>query len=299
MMIFDLKNYKKSETDPLTFQNRFLEIRNNYENYCFVFTDGSKDGDKVGCAAVLPEDELKCRLSSHASIYTAELNAIILALENIQQRNIKYSVICSDSLSSLQAIQSRNFKNPLVVNIFNLLSTLHGSGHFVHFCWVPGHSGIQGNEKADSAAKSSLTLPITNFNVPFTDLKCFINQYIRAQWQRTWNAATENKLHAIKPKLGEWPSSCRLVRREEVILSRLRIGHSYFTNSYLLKREVQPECVGCHCPLTVKHILLECVEFDWSRQHHFDVDSLSTLFQEKFLNSLFAYLKEIGLYYKI
>ena len=202
-------------------------------------------------------------------------------------------------MSSLQAIQSRNFKNPLVVNIFNLLSTLHGSGHFVHFCWVPGHSGIQGNEKADSAAKSSLTLPITNFNVPFTDLKCFINQYIRSEWQRNWDGATTNKLHEFKQQLGEWPSSSRLVRREEVILSRLRIGHTYLTNAYLLKGELQPECVGCQCPLTIKHVLLHCVEFDWSRQNHFNVDSLGNLFQERYINSIFCFLKDIGLYGKI
>ena len=289
MVIFDLNNYKKSETDPSIYQNKFSEIRNTYSNYTFIFTDGSKDNDKVGCAAVFPEEELKCRLSSQASIYTAELSAIILALENIRQHNIKYSVVCSDSLSCLQAIQSMNFKNPIVVNIFKLLSELNDSGQFVNFCWVPGHSGIQGNEKADAAAKSSLTLPITNFNIPFTDLKCFINQHICTQWQRAWDAATENKLHTIKPQLGEWPSSSRLVRREEVILSRLRIGHTYFTNSYLLKGEAQPECVGCQCPMTIKHVLLDCVEFDWSRQHHFNVASLRVLFQEKYLNSLFDF----------
>ena len=27
------------------------------------------------------------------------------------------------------------------------------------FCWVPSHTGIKGNEKADSAAKSAFELP--------------------------------------------------------------------------------------------------------------------------------------------
>ena len=105
---------------------------------------------------------------------------------------------------------------------------------------------------------------------------CFKNRWSRYEWQRSWNTTTSNKLHELKPQLGEWPSSSRLVRREEVILSRLRIGHTYLTNSYLLKAELQPECIGCQCPLTVKHILLECIEFDWSWQNHFNVDSLGT-----------------------
>ena len=135
--------------------------------------------------------------------------------------------------------------------------------------------------------------------IPFTDLKYFINQYIRSEWQRCWDAAISNKLHTFKPQLGVWPSSSRHVRREEVILSRLRIGHSYFTNSYLLKGEMQPECIGCQCPLTIKHILLECIEFDWSRQHLFNVTSLEDLFQEKYLDAIFTFLKEIQLFSKI
>ncbi len=30
------------------------------------------------------------------------------------------------------------------------------------------------------------------------------------------------------------------------------------TNSYLLNREDQHECVGCACPLTVQHIMIDC-----------------------------------------
>ena len=33
--------------------------------------------------------------------------------------------------------------------------------------------------------------------------------------------------------------------RVEVILARLRMGHTYITNSHLLKRDDQPWCVGC------------------------------------------------------
>ncbi len=42
------------------------------------------------------------------------------------------------------------------------------------------------------------------------------------------------------------------------VLARIRLGHTYLTDSYLLKREDQPECVGCACPLTVQHIMIGC-----------------------------------------
>ncbi len=73
--------------------------------------------------------------------------------------------------------------------------------------------------------------------------------------------AVNNKLHAIQPSLGRWPGTRRNTCREEVVLARIRLGHTYLTHSYLLNREDQPECVGCACPLTVQHIMSDCVEF--------------------------------------
>ena len=51
------------------------------------------------------------------------------------------------------------------------------------FCWVPRHTGIKGNEKADFAAKSALDLPRTKVGVPYTNFKHLISQYIFSTWQ--------------------------------------------------------------------------------------------------------------------
>ena len=71
-------------------------------------------------------------------------------------------------------------------------------------CWVPSHTGIKGNEKEDSAAKSALDLPRTKVGVPYNDFKHCINQYIFCTWQDDWNGAVMNKLHSVKPVLGDW-----------------------------------------------------------------------------------------------
>ena len=75
-----------------------------------------------------------------------------------------------------------------------------------------------------------------------------------------WTNSIGNKLLDIKPTIGEYQSVVRNIRREEVVLARLRLGHTRVTHSYLLQGEELPQCVGCDAPFTVPHFLLECGE---------------------------------------
>ena len=105
---------------------------------------------------------------------------------------------------------------------------------------LPSHVGIRGNKKTDSAAMSALDLPCAVVGVPYTDFKYLINQYIFSTWQDDWNGAVVNKLHSVKPVLGDWQSSYRRCRKDEVVLCRARIGHTYLTHSYILKKDPPP-----------------------------------------------------------
>ena len=59
-----------------------------------------------------------------ASIYTAELRAIYLALHHgISSTGDKF-IICVDSLSCLRAIENLEIENPLFLRILELHSTL-------------------------------------------------------------------------------------------------------------------------------------------------------------------------------
>ncbi len=170
----------------------------------------------------------------------------------------------------------------------------------IHCYWLAktyGFAGLPGdNELADSAAKDALQLPVTDYRVPFTDFRLYANKYVASRWQRRWDTLTSNKLHAVKAKLGIFPAGYRNVRREEVILSRLRIGHTRLTHAYLLSGDPQPWCVSCDVEFSVKHFLLECVEFALVRQKYFGVSTIMELFQERYTDMIISYLKEIRLY---
>ena len=166
----------------------------------------------------------------------------------------------------------------------------------IYFCWLPSHVGIKGNEKADIAAESVLTLNISDLKIPFTDFKPSINTFLHYKWQMSWNAAVFNKLHSIKPSLGEWQPNYRIDRKEEVTLARLRIGHTFITHSVLLKSEDWSLCIPYQEPFSVKHFLLDCID---STLWFYCVSSLKELFDTVEPVTIFSFLKEIGLYNKI
>ena len=64
-------------------------------------------------------------------------------------------------MSSLQAINGFKIELDLVQRIIKDYSTLSKSGKTIVLCWIPSHVGISGNEKADTAAKSALSLCVT------------------------------------------------------------------------------------------------------------------------------------------
>ena len=60
------------------------------------------------------------------------------------------------------------------------------------------------DEEADAAAKSALSLPVTHMKLPSTDMYPRITKLIFDKWQEVWNCCTGNKLHAIRPTVGDY-----------------------------------------------------------------------------------------------
>ena len=150
----------------------------------------------------------------------------------------------------------------------------------------------------DKKAKTSLSLEPTSFKISFSNFKPCINKYILEEWQTLWNNSIGNKLLDIKPTIGEYQSVVRNIRKE-VVLARLRLGHTRVTHLYLLQGEEQPQGVGCDVPFTVRHFLLECGDFAQVRNNCFHVDNMKELFQVIHIDSIMTFLRKINLFNKI
>lgn len=200
-------------------------------------------------------------------------------------------------MSCLQAICYHKFEKAGILQILEKCHAVQVQGKIVQFCWVPSHVGIKGNEKADCAAKAALQLPIsTDIQIPYTDLKRTINSYFTRIWQNHWSQTQFNKLQTIKPVIGETKLKNVTIRRDEVVLHRARIGHTFLTHSYLLKKENSPDCSFCHCLLSVHHILIDCPLYQPVRAKYFASQNLHDLFSSVHPLCVVDFLKEINLY---
>jgi len=300
-----LTSFKKNETSDSIFRQNFLEQCSSYTECELIFTDGSLKDDSAAAAAVSGKRlnrQLQLRLPNGSSVYSAELRAIILALKLIYQSRNQSFLIVSDSLSALEAISTRKLTHPFLVDIHDLHTKLVSEGKIIHFMWAPSHTGIQGNETADKAARDALGMEIPRLpeqSVPFTDLRRKTLAYSLKLWQDRWSACKENKLYKTLPDLSK-PHPLRTSnRKEESVLTRIHTGHTYLTHVHLLKREEAPWCHACDIGFSVSHFMTECADLYDQRVKYFGTSNLRRIFTEVSSTALFGFLKETGLYLKI
>ena len=290
-----LTKFKKGNLEPHIFRTLFNELREAYGECGAIFTDGSKIDEKVGCACSYRRKTISRRLPDGCSIFTAELQAILLALLAVKESRKKKFIICSDSKSALQALNKMKVNIPLVSKSLKLLQELRARQVDITFVWVPSHVGIGGNEAADREAKKALQKEVTATSIPYTDLKHSIASASYREWQARWETESYNKLFNIHNKVTQ-QSTCRgSTRHQDTILTRLKIGHTYLTHSFILRGEEPPQCIGCNCSLTVEHLLIHCVDFQDIRRKYFSVPGLKVLFQTVDAEVICRFVGEIGL----
>ena len=155
----------------------------HYKDFSQLYTDGSKMGNEVAAAVVHRNVTKTNRLQNKASIFRAELHAISLALSLIRRSKEKNFIIFSDSMSSLEAISGFKLEIDIVHNIIKDYTNLANTGKTIILCWIPSHVNTRGNERADTAAKSALSLPVTNMKLLARELLPCVSNFCLDEWQ--------------------------------------------------------------------------------------------------------------------
>ena len=103
-IVLDLVHLKKDRTDASIYHQLFVKIRDRYLNYIPVYTENS-----VACATVFYRT---LNFLSNCLILTAEIWAIIKALQEIKNASASRFIIFTDSLSCLQALLYMKLEHP-------------------------------------------------------------------------------------------------------------------------------------------------------------------------------------------
>lgn len=303
-----LMHENKQSVSLVEVHEKFVDLLLEFVDYQFMYTDGSQMNGRTGCAVYFGSGALEERITDNVTICTAELFAIMRCLQFIRSRNVQKVIICVDSLSAIQKCINPEDTSPTSINIRQLYHDLILDGFEIKIVWIPSHQGIPGNDMADRKAKKSLQYEhVTKVKVHYSEyykhIKRCLDKHVGRKWQ---GLNTLTNLKKIKAQTGEWSSSYRINRREEKIVARLRLGHTRLTHSYIIDRDAPPICDECDERLTVEHILIICPKFQVQRRKLRAVclDAQMTIDvllgdDEKMLDSIILFLKEINLYQRI
>ena len=308
---FDLGLLSKGNTNADVFRQYFGEHRHGAD--VEIYTDGSKMNGKVGsgvyvCGGGL-NAEISRRLGDYASVFTAELVAIRVALVNLRGsgRDNLRCALYSDSRSALQALLVYNSDHNLVQDIQELVFELKQREVEVIFCWVPSHVGIKGNEVADRLAKFALgeERPAQSY-VIFSDWKAHIKERLYHKWKDRWIDMVDDRYTQLRGvqdfiKKRSWGGT--LTRWEDMKVTRLRTGHTRFARDFYFTGAGQPECDECGEFLTVEHLLLDCGNYYVQRRARFGIGNLTLPGllggNDEMLKKVLNFFKDIGFYDRI
>ncbi|KAJ8909669.1 hypothetical protein NQ315_008899 [Exocentrus adspersus] len=185
---------------------------------------GSKTEQGTGAGKIPWYEENRTQFTTW-QIYITEVYALLqCARENNLRayiRNKRINIL-TDSQAALKGLRNHKVTSRLLWECWEELSDL-ARHHRVVLLWVPGHSGIKGNEKADELARkgssASYIGPEPAVGVSKTMVRSQVKEWVNAQHKEYWNNITQVpehcalKAHLIRMGLYNGDPNCRLCGR--------------------------------------------------------------------------------------
>ena len=251
-----IDSYGTAKIQAYTDGSAFKATTNAGAGVLLKFPDGSSLDSSIPCG-------------KYCSNYVAEIKAIDHAITLISDNFTSCKkpptdiVIFTDSQSALLQLQditetTDTDVSSLAYNIDKLLAHYNIE---IFLQWIPGHSGVHGNEKADVLAKqgSSREQPTKPTNMQ--TVRQIMRNNIKEEWLNRWTAGSTGRAmyrEMTAPKKKD-SINC-LNRRDQCTIFQWRTTHAR-VNAHLNRTDPlhPPLCRHCSGPQeTTHHLLLEC-----------------------------------------
>lgn len=273
-----LSNYKKNETPTEVYRSKLLEIQHTLQNFTFIYTDGSKSEERVAYSVIMQNTILKCSiLPEYTSVFTAEIIAIYEAINHVYNRRGNFAIF-TDSLSAISSISNVNNEDYYASKIRQMIIKKNGK---IQLIWIPGHALIQGNEFADKVAKNATKSPlIKTGNLNINEINNFLRNHYISEHKNSWNLTSNWYQHINKDKTNiiqilKNNQNANISRRDQVALTRLRLGHTKLTHNHRINKNLPNQCIFCNnTDINLEHILIRCSFFQNQRNNLFPQNNI-------------------------
>ena len=296
-----IQDFNKKQSDPLDLKNTALRTIDQYpDEIVHIYTDGSAScGTRdAGFGVHIQFPNKSCTeffgpCGKFCTNYEAEAAAIETALSEMdkiysENQEIRTDiVIFTDAMSVLQALNNDETKDWKIDNISKSISKIITSYDIkVNLQWIPGHTDIPGNDRADFLAKKGASNSQTKTSASQTTAKQVIKQFKKKIWLDQWSNSTKGRsIFQHMPTPNPKDEINKLKRNEQTTIFRLRSEHVQL-NSHLnrIGAKTSSACPLCGCPEeSVKHHLFVCTALDDLRREYLPPkpDTANTLFGTK------------------
>ena len=226
-----------------------------------------------------PRVKISLSLGQYATVYQAEIAAITACVRENLTRGYsnKHIYICSDSQAALKALSKAEVRSAITLECKNALDRLSLSNK-VSLIWMPGHTGIEGNEEADNLARegSKMTFigPEPVFGIAQSTAKTFIRKWITSEFREEWNQ--QERLRQSRTFILDPMDRSEVKRLLSSNRNQLRAfvgvltGHSLVNyHLYNIGLSNEPDCRFCGGEdETTEHLTCRCDALVNSRHHH-------------------------------
>jgi len=96
-----------------------------------------------------------------------------------------------------------------------------------------------------------------------------------------------------------WNFPCNLKRRDEVDITRARVGHTHLTHSFLITKEPASLCDTCNVNLSINHIITRCPKYSAARTIFKNTSSLQLALSKENTEAIYNFFYYIRLNHKL